>query len=250
MTRVTAAGRPRISLIQFPGSNCDMDVVDTLRRHFNVTPQLVWHTETSLPATDAVILPGGFSYGDYLRSGALASHSPIMGAVNAFVGKGGPAMGICNGFQILTESKLLPGALLRNLSRQFICKHVNMVSAPGPSTYQRTLTGRVVKMPIAHGEGRYFIGADGLKRLQDNGQIALRYSDTRGHLSDATNPNGATDHIAGIVSENGRVLGMMPHPERATDGELGDDFVAARDTKNTGSKDGLAIFEAFFASFM
>lgn len=147
--RVTPTGRPRIALIQFPGSNCDMDVVDALERHFAVKPQLVWHTESALPATDAVILPGGFSYGDYLRSGALAAHSPVMTAVKTFVAKGGPAMGICNGFQILTESRLLPGALLRNMSRQFVCKQIHMMSPSGDGPYQRTLAGRIVKMPVA-----------------------------------------------------------------------------------------------------
>lgn len=243
--RVTSTGRPRIALIQFPGSNCDIDVVDALERHFDVKPQLVWHTDSQLPPTDAVILPGGFSYGDYLRSGALAAHSPVMTAVKDFVAKGGPAMGICNGFQILTESRLLPGTLLRNMSRQFVCKQVHMTSPAGASTYQRTLMGRVIKMPVAHGEGRYYIDAEGLKQLQDKGQIALRYCDSEGQLTDLANPNGATAHIAGVVSENGRVLGLMPHPERAVDMVLGDNI----EMKN-GSKDGIAVFEAFFSSFL
>lgn len=220
----------KIGLVQFPGSNCDMDVVDALKRHFNLPTTLVWHTETSLPQLDAVILPGGFSFGDYLRSGALASHSPVMAAVKDFAKAGGPVIGICNGFQVLTESHLLPGALLRNNSRKFICEYVELRAGTGASTYQRTLAGRSLKVPIAHGEGRYFIDPEGLKRLQDNGQVAFRYS--------GKNPNGSLDDIAGVVSDNGRVMGLMPHPERATDEVMG------------GSKDGLGIIEAFLASFL
>lgn len=219
-----------IGLVQFPGSNCDMDVVDALKRHFSLDTKLVWHTESKLPALDAVILPGGFSFGDYLRSGALASHSPVMAAVKDFAAKGGPVIGICNGFQVLTESHLLPGALLRNNSRKFICDYVTLKAGDGTSTYQKTLKGRPLKVPIAHGEGRYYIDADGLKRLQDNGQVAFRYT--------GANPNGSLDAIAGIVSTNGRVMGLMPHPERATDEVMG------------GSKDGLGILEAFLASFL
>jgi phosphoribosylformylglycinamidine synthase len=213
-----------IGLVQFPGSNCDMDVVDALERHFHLPTKLVWHTEASLPPLDAVILPGGFSFGDYLRSGALASHSPVMAAVKDFAKKGGPVIGICNGFQVLTESHLLPGALLRNNSRKFICEYVTL------KAYQAGLKGKELRIPIAHGEGRYFIDDAGLKRLKDNDQVAFRY---HGH-----NPNGSLDDIAGIVSDNRRVLGLMPHPERATDEVMG------------GSKDGLAILEAFLGSFL
>jgi phosphoribosylformylglycinamidine synthase subunit PurQ / glutaminase len=230
MSTLTRAGaKARISLVQFPGSNCDMDCLDAMKRHFGVDLQAVWHTEASLPQTDAVILPGGFSYGDYLRSGALASHSPIMASVKTFASRGGPVIGICNGFQILTESHLLPGALLRNAHRKFVCRFVDLATAAGTSTYQKTLAGKTSRIPVAHGEGRYYIDTDGLKRLKDKGQIAFKYVD---------NPNGSLDDIAGIVSENGRVMGMMPHPERATDQVLG------------GSKDGLGILEAFLASFL
>ena len=219
-----------IGLVQFPGSNCDMDVVDALQRHFNIKATLVWHTEATLPALDAVILPGGFSFGDYLRSGALASHSPVMAAVKGFAKKGGPVIGICNGFQILTESHLLPGALLRNAGRKFICEYVTLKAGTGDSAYQRTLQGRELKVPIAHGEGRYVIDSDGLKHLHDKGQVAFRYH--------GKNPNGSLDDIAGIVSDNGRVMGLMPHPERATDAVMG------------GSEDGLGILQAFLASFL
>jgi phosphoribosylformylglycinamidine synthase len=222
--------RTRIGLVQFPGSNCDADCIDAFKRHLGIALTPVWHTETALPQLDAVILPGGFSYGDYLRSGALASHSPVMASVKSFAAKGGAVLGICNGFQILTESHLPPGARLRNDHRQFRCEFVELATVDGASTYQKTLAGKTSRIPIAHGEGRYYVDADGLKRLQDKGQIVFRYA--------GANPNGSLDAIAGIVSENGRVMGMMPHPERATDVELG------------GSKDGLAILEAFLASFL
>jgi len=237
MTRISSVGNPRVGLIQFPGSNCDADCVDTMKRHFGIETTLVWHTESALPPVDAVILPGGFSYGDYLRSGALASHSPIMGAVKDFVAKGGAAIGICNGFQILTESHLLPGALLRNAGRLFVCEHVGLRGAAGGSTYQRELADRTVRIPIAHGEGRYYIDPDGLARLQDGGRIVFRYATAQGEVTEAANPNGSVDGIAGVVSENGRVMGMMPHPERATDVLMG------------GSADGLAVWRAFLASF-
>lgn len=237
-TSGAGAGRAKVALVQFPGSNCDMDCVDVFRRHYGINLDLVWHTETSLPPTDAVILPGGFSYGDYLRSGALASHSPIMAAVKAYAGKGGPVAGICNGFQILTESHLLPGALLRNAGRRFICKYVTLAPGGGRTTYQATLGAKLSRIPIAHGEGRYYIDPAGLARLKDEGQIAFRYVDDAGSATAEANPNGSLDNIAGIVSANGRVLGMMPHPERATDEVLG------------GSADGLAIWEAFLASFL
>ena len=238
MKRFTAAGAPRIGLIDFPGSNCDRDCTDAFERHFGIKLIPVWHTEQTLPQVDAVLLPGGFSYGDYLRSGALAAHSPIMGAVKSFVSKGGAALGICNGFQILTESHLLPGALLRNRSRRFICKFVNLAVGSGKSVYQEQLGAKVLRLPIAHGEGRYYIDNEGLRRLQDQGQIAFRYADANGQANDESNPNGAVDNIAGIVSENGRVMGLMPHPERATDQLLG------------GSVDGLAVLDTFVSSFM
>lgn len=237
MTRISAVNRSRIALVQFPGSNCDMDCIDVMRRHFGIELTAVWHTETKLPPVDAVILPGGFSYGDYLRSGALAAHSPLMAEVKSFAGKGGAVLGICNGFQILTESHLLPGALLRNAKRKFICQFVHLAPAAGTSVYHRSLAGSVIKAPIAHGEGRYFVSPEDLQRLKDQGQIAFRYSDSQGRVLDDANPNGSLDSIAGVVSANGRVLGLMPHPERATDSVMG------------GSADGLKILEAFLASF-
>lgn len=234
MKRFTSGGH-NIALVQFPGSNCDMDMVDVFKRHFGLSLDLVWHTETQLPKVDGVILPGGFSYGDYLRSGALASHSPIMAAVKNFAKGGGPVMGICNGFQILTESHLLPGALLRNSHRKFVCKYVNLAGGEGQSLYHQGVRGQTLNIPVAHGEGRYYIDQEGLKRLQGQGQVFVRYVDKGGNSSEAANPNGATDSIAGIISENGRVMGMMPHPERATDRVMG------------GSTDGLPILEAFLS---
>jgi phosphoribosylformylglycinamidine synthase subunit PurQ / glutaminase len=232
--RLTRGGH-NIALVQFPGSNCDVDMVDAFKRHYGLDLNLVWHTETQLPKVEGVILPGGFSYGDYLRSGALASHSPIMAAVKSFAKGGGPVMGICNGFQILTESHLLPGALLRNTHRKFVCKYVTLASGEGHSVFHQGIKGQTLKVPVAHGEGRYFIDPEGLKRLQGQGQVFVRYVDESGKPAVSANPNGATDNIAGIISENGRVMGMMPHPERATDQVMG------------GSADGLPILEAFLS---
>jgi phosphoribosylformylglycinamidine synthase len=223
-------GSSRIAIVQFPGSNCDFDLFDVFSRHFGINALGVWHQEAILPKVDGVVLPGGFSYGDYLRSGALAAHSPIMQAVKGFADKGGWIMGICNGFQVLTESHLLPGALLRNSHRKFICREVSLAVGAGDSVYQKALPGKKLKMPVAHGEGRYYIDQEGLNKLHGEGRVAFRYA--------GENPNGAVDDIAGILSANGRVMGMMPHPERATDELVG------------GSADGLQILKAFLSSFL
>jgi len=237
MTRVSKLGQPRIGLIQFPGSNCDADCVDAFKRLFDIDIQLVWHEAHELPALDGVILPGGFSYGDYLRGGALASCSPIMGAVKTFAGKGGPIIGICNGFQVLTESQLLPGTLLKNASQTFICQYAYLKVASDVCGHPQRLQGNPYQVPIAHGEGRLFAHADQLKALQVKGQILFQYADANGNVNDSTSPNGAVANIAGIVSENGRILGMMPHPERASDVLL-------------GSNDGQPILEAFLATVL
>jgi len=237
MTRLSASGSSTVGLVRFPGSNCDADCIDVLDRHFGVKVRPVWHTDTQLPKVDGLVLPGGFSYGDYLRSGALASHSPIMPAVRQFIQRGGAVIGICNGFQILTEAHLLPGALLKNVSQRFICKEVHLAGAPGRTAYHQHLANTVSRMPIAHGDGRYFIDPEGLKRLDGQGQIVFRYVDANGKATSNSNPNGAVDAVAGIVDEGGRVFGLMPHPERATDELIG------------GSKDGLRVWEAFFSSF-
>ena len=222
-TRKKTLDSMRVGVLQFPGSNCDADCLDTLSRHFQIKPIPVWHTEPMLPALDAVVIPGGFSYGDYLRSGALASHSPVMTDVKSFAAKGGAILGICNGFQILVESQILPGMLLHNESLKFICREVTLKAA----------TGELLRMPIAHGEGRYYADGKTLKVLQQNDLIAYRYCDATGEVSDDANPNGALMGIAGIYSANKRVLGMMPHPERATDKLMG------------GSSDGLAVWREF-----
>jgi phosphoribosylformylglycinamidine synthase I len=236
-TRISPTGKSRVAMLQFPGSNCDADCIDTLSRHFSIKVQPVWHTETSLPATDGIIIPGGFSFGDYLRSGALATHSPVMAAVRDFALKGGAVIGICNGFQILTESRLLPGALLRNASRRFICAWTELGVDKGQSTYHQQMAKKILRVPIAHGEGRFYASAETLRQLEGEGQIVFRYVDSTGRPTEAANPNGAVGNIAGIVSANGRVLGLMPHPERATDMLMGQ------------SADGLAIWQAFLASF-
>ena len=227
--------KTKVALLQFPGSNCDQDCALALKHHFSVLVKPVWHSEVSLPAVDGVVIPGGFSYGDYLRSGALASHSPVMAALRLFIKKGGPVFGICNGFQILTESGLLPGVLLRNSQQQFICRQIGLaVDKDCKVKGLKTLKGNIYKMPIAHGNGRYYANKESLKRMRGEGQIFLRYVDEKGKPSDESNPNGSIDNIAGVASENGKIIGMMPHPERAVD-EL------------TGSNDALAVWKAFLA---
>jgi phosphoribosylformylglycinamidine synthase len=220
---ISPAGTLRIGVMQFPGSNCDADCIDSLQRHFGIKAIALWHQEKSLPKLDGIVIPGGFSFGDYLRSGALAAHAPIMNEIKMFADRGGSILGICNGFQILVESQILPGVLLRNLSRTFICRDVNLIDDKK----------RKLKMPIAHGEGRYWIDEVGLSRLEQSGLIAFRYVDEAGGFSANGNPNGSVANIAGVFSESKKVLGLMPHPERATDVLMG------------GSADGLVILKEF-----
>jgi phosphoribosylformylglycinamidine synthase subunit PurQ / glutaminase len=215
----------RVGVVQFPGSNCDDDCVDALHRHFGLSAIKLWHTDSSFPKMDALILPGGFSYGDYLRSGALAAHSPIMAPIKSFARQGGAILGICNGFQILTESGLLPGALLLNSKLKFVCK----------TTTIKGVDGSVLSVPIAHGEGRYWVSEADLEKLEAEGQIAFKYCSPNGAVDGDCNPNGSVANIAGVYSRNRKVLGMMPHPERATDRILG------------GSEDGIKIFKDFFS---
>lgn len=222
-TRISPTGRIRIGLIQFPGSNCDTDCADTLKRHFDINSRQVWHQETSLPELDAVIIPGGFSFGDYMRSGALAARAPIMFEVRRFAERGGAVLGICNGFQVLVESQMLPGALLRNATLGFVCKSVHLLAQKG----------NVLTMPIAHGEGRYWIDERGLSDLENRDLIAFRYSNKFGTVSCDFNPNGSVANIAGVFSPGRKILGMMPHPERATDDVMG------------GSVDGLTVIRDF-----
>jgi len=236
MARLSVSNQIRVGLIQFPGSNCDADCFHAFQRYLDIDLIPVWHQESDLPALDALILPGGFSYGDYLRGGALASHASIMPEIRAFAKKGGSIIGICNGFQILTEMGLLPGVLLKNRDGKFICRSVNLAVEAGPSVYQQSLGGQKLQIPIAHGEGNYFLAPDELRRIEGEGQVVFRYADANGVVDDKSNPNGSSGNIAGLVSSNGRILGMMPHPERATDRLVG------------GSDDGLSILRVFIES--
>jgi|WetSurMetagenome_2_1015567.scaffolds.fasta_scaffold09657_8 phosphoribosylformylglycinamidine synthase subunit PurQ / glutaminase len=207
-----------IGVIVFPGSNCDHDAHYVSETMMEQNARLIWHKEGSLGDVDIVILPGGFSYGDYLRCGAIARFSPVMKDVVRFAKSGGLVIGICNGFQVLTEAGLLPGVLLRNQSLLFICKylHLRVENASTKFTHQ-CKAGEVIEIPIAHGEGNYFTDPDTLKRLEDNQQVVFRYCDRSGTITDDANPNGSLNNIAGIINESGNVLGMMPHPERASD---------------------------------
>ena len=216
-----------IGIVVFPGSNCDHDCYHVFKHVMGLPARFIWHKEDKIPeGMEAVVLPGGFSYGDYLRTGALARLSPVMGAVQRFAGAGGPVMGICNGFQILVEAGLLPGALLRNSGLKFICKdvhlEVSLEKTPGETPFTNALRkGQVLRLPIAHAEGNYFINPEGLSALKENGQIVFRYSTAEGRITPEANPNGSVENIAGIINRQGNVLGMMPHPERCAEAVLG-----------------------------
>lgn len=214
--------KPRAAVIVFPGSNCDHDAFYALRKIMDIDARFVWHKEETLGDTDIVVLPGGFSYGDYLRCGAIARFSPIMKEVIKFADEGGVVMGICNGFQVLCEAGLLPGALVRNEHLRFICKdvHIRVENAETRFT-NRCSRGDVLKIPVAHGEGNYIIDHAGLDELEKNQQIVFKYCDPNGEVSNLVNPNGSLENIAGIVNRNGNILGMMPHPERAMENVLG-----------------------------
>lgn len=216
---------PRVAVVVYPGSNCEHDAAEALGA-LGATADLVWHTATELDAYDGVVLPGGFAHGDYLRPGAIARFSPVTGAVERFARRGGPVMGICNGFQILTEAGLLPGALQKNSGLTFICTTVGLRVESARSVLTRaTVAGRVLRMPINHFEGSYMCSIATLDELRDGDRVVLRYED---------NPNGSVDAIAGICNEAGNVVGLMPHPERACDELL-------------GSTDGRVLFEGFLA---
>jgi phosphoribosylformylglycinamidine synthase I len=212
----------KASVIVFPGSNCDRDAAVALEAVTGAAPRMVWHGESELPESDLIVLPGGFSYGDYLRSGAMAAHSPIMRAVSDKAKHGVAVLGICNGFQVLTETGLLPGTLMRNASLKFICRDVHVRAEPSQAPLAAALPqDRALKMPIAHKDGNYFADDETLDRLEGEGRIAFRYCDENGAATDAANPNGSRRNIAGLYNESGRVLGLMPHPERAAEIELG-----------------------------
>ena len=212
----------KFGVIVFPGSNCDHDAYHVISKHVGQPVDFIWHRDTDLRSYDAVIIPGGFSYGDYLRAGALARFSPVMNSVKEFAAQGNLVLGICNGFQILCEAGLLPGALIRNQGLHFICEHVNVrvESANTPFTHELT-TGEVLRMPIAHADGNFVCDDDTFAELRDNDRIIFRYCDRRGELIDAANPNGSRDHIAGVCNRERNVLGLMPHPERACEDLLG-----------------------------
>ena len=208
-------------VIVFPGSNCDRDVAVAIRKISGSEPQMVWHKETSLSNSDLIIVPGGFSYGDYLRCGAIASTSPIINEVVKKANEGVPVIGICNGFQILIETSLLDGALIRNKSLSFICRDVYIKSENQTSIF--TKKTNIAKMPIAHNEGNYFASDETLKKIVDNDQVAFKYCNQEGEVTSQSNPNGSLENIAGILNDRKNVLGLMPHPERAAESALGCD---------------------------
>ena len=213
-----------IGVVVFPGSNCDHDCQHVLGEVLGQNVQMIWHKETSLAGLDAVVLPGGFSYGDYLRTGAIARFSPVMGAVKEFAAKGGLVLGICNGFQILLEAGLLPGAMLRNRSLSFICKEVHVrVENAATAFTGRCEPGQVLKIPIAHADGNYYTDDVTLSQLKATAQVVFRYCTPDGEVTPEANPNGSLDNIAGIMNARGNVLGMMPHPERCAEDVLGND---------------------------
>lgn len=219
-------------VIVFPGSNCDHDAYHAMAHVMNAQTKFLWHKDTDLSNIDFLLIPGGFSYGDYLRSGAIARFSPIMQSVIEFAKKGKPVLGICNGFQILLEADLLPGAMLHNQQLRFVCKQTHIRCETSDTLFTRNLSvGDVLEMPVAHGEGNYFTDSDQLKTLQDNDQVVFRYCDAEGQTTEEANFNGSIDNIAGICNTGRNVMGMMPHPERAVEDIL-------------GSSDGRRIFES------
>lgn len=231
----------KFGVVVFPGSNCDDDMIHVLGSVMGQEVVKIWHKETSLAAygnLDCIILPGGFSFGDYLRSGAISRFSPIMEEVIKFANDGGYVWGICNGFQVLCESHLLPGALLRNSNQHFICKNIHLNCSTQNSAITSRLTpGQVLKIPIAHADGRFFAKEDQLREILDNDQVLFRYCDEKGNISQEANINGSVDNIAGITNKNRNIFGMMPHPERASE-------------KVLGNTDGRIMFESLIATMV
>ena len=222
----------KFAIVVFPGSNCDHDAYHAAKHVLGQDAAFVWHKETSLAGADAVILPGGFSHGDYLRVGAVARFSPVMDAVRAFADAGGPVLGICNGFQVLLEAGMLPGAMLRNTGLKFRCEHVHVRVEQTDTPFTALCrSGQVLRLPIAHGEGNYYAEPDTLAALEANRQVIFRYTTADGQLDPAANPNGSLNGIAGICSPRRNVVGLMPHPERACETAL-------------GSRDGLVMLES------
>ena len=227
------------AIIQFPGTNCDIDTYRVFNELLNVEPTLIWHEKTTdLEKYDAIVLPGGFSYGDRLRAGVIAAYSPIITQLKKLSLKGKPIIGICNGFQILVESGLLPGALLTNSNLKFICKWVDLKVETNNLFTNSFQSNSIIRMPIAHNEGRYYVSEEKLQELERNNQIVLRYSDSEGNTSMDNNPNGSISNIAAVSNSDGNVLGMMPHPERASDSLL----------SPYSSDDGIGIFRSMILS--
>jgi phosphoribosylformylglycinamidine synthase len=215
-------GHMKIGVVVFPGSNCDHDAYHAVKHVLGHDARFIWHKEERVDGVDAIILPGGFSYGDYLRSGAIARFSPVMNSVIEFARQGGVVLGVCNGFQVLCESGLLPGALLRNASLRFACKPVNIRVERGDTIFTSLCDeNQILSIPVAHGEGNYFADQSTLDRLESNHQVVFRYCDEHGKTTESANPNGSLHNIAGIINESGNVLGMMPHPERHVESMLG-----------------------------
>jgi len=226
----------KFSIVVFPGSNCDHDAYHAAKHVLGQEAEFVWHKETSLKGADVVVLPGGFSHGDYLRTGAIARFSPVMNSVADFARGGGPVLGICNGFQILCEAGLLPGAMLRNRDLTFHCEHVSIRVEQTDTPFTSLASqGQILSIPIAHGEGNYFADPDVIADLESSRRVIFRYCDVSGRVTDAANPNGALNGIAGICSAGRNVVGLMPHPERACESAL-------------GSADGLVLFESVIAN--
>ena len=225
----------KFGVVIFPGSNCDEDIIHVLENIMGQQVVRLWHKDHDLQGAEFIVLPGGFSFGDYLRSGAIARFSPIMQEVIQFAAKGGKVLGICNGFQILAEAGLVPGALLHNKTRKFICRNIHMKAQTTNSLVTSQIDPqRALKIPVAHGEGNYFADVDVLKALNDNDQVLFRYCDEGGNITDDANPNGSTENIAGVCNLERNVFGFMPHPERAADSIL-------------ANQDGLAIFESILS---
>ena len=229
---------PRFGVLVFPGSNCDHDAYHVARHVFGQEARFIWHKDTDLQGADVVVVPGGFSYGDYLRSGAVARFSPIMKEVVRFAEGGGLVLGICNGFQVLCESGLLPGALMRNASLRFVCKEAHLRAERADTPFTSAMqAGQVLRVPVAHGEGRYYADEETLDQLEGEGRVVFRYCTAEGEVTPETNPNGSARSIAGIVNEGGNVLGLMPHPERCAEAAI-------------GSGDGALVFESILEHFV
>ena len=227
----------KFGIIVFPGSNCDHDCYHAVKHVLGQEAEYIWHKSTDVAGFDCLILPGGFSYGDYLRTGSIARFSPVMNEVIGYAKKGGLVLGICNGFQILAEAGLLPGVLMRNRDLKFICKRTHVKVENNSTVFtNRYKKGEVLSLPIAHADGNYYADAATLKRLEDTGRIALRYTTAQGEATDEANPNGASNNIAAVINDRGNVMGTMPHPERACESAL-------------GARDGRGVFESILAGF-